>query len=76
MFYSVTLYRVGAIYPFDAAINKSALIGIPMLKLNQGAVTFLNELNVSAYPRSLLTINATMLVTQKNLGDLVILFLD
>ena len=72
--YSITLSIVETVYPPQSTSNMSLLAGITMLKLNEGAVNFLNELTIVAYPTSLLTINATLMVTQRSLGNLVTLF--
>ena len=68
--YSVTLSIVEIVYPPQSTIKRSSLAGIKILKLNEGAVNFLNELTIIAYPKSSLTINATLLVS---FGNLVIL---
>ena len=70
--FSVTLSIVETVYPSQSTAKRSSLAGITMLKLNEGAVNFLNELTIMTYPTSLLTINATLLVI---LGNLVMLFI-
>ena len=72
--YSVTLSIAEIIYPPQSTSNLSLLAGITMLELNNGTVSFLRESTIVAYPKSLLIINATLLITQKSLGSLVILF--
>ena len=71
--YSVTLSIVETVHPTQSTVKKPLLTGIMMLKLNKGAANFLNEFTILAYPKSSLTISATLLVTQKSLGNLVTL---
>ena len=69
--FSVTLSIISANHPPKSTTTRSSLSGITLQPLNKGTANFLNEIDVFAYPESLLTIQATVLINPKNLANLV-----
>ena len=68
---SISISIIKAEFSSDSKTTEYSLAGITQKDLTNGSVVFLDEMNIFAYPKTVLGLKITALINHKRLGNLV-----